>query len=121
MHLLTSRHLGLAVTFAQSVSVMNFRQTVQPKARMPAGKSIAKVRAKTREPPADGVLAFLDVLWSEESLRFHEHAPSKPLPVSSDAELTKSDFLTAVGSWRSFQRNQESRVARPALLLRAYD
>ena len=116
----SSAYLSLEGTVAQYASVMGFWRTVLPKLRNAWMEIRYEDAVENLETASRRVLAFLEVPWSEEVLRFHEHARSKPLRSPSYAEVTKPVFKTAVGRWRNYQKYLEPWVAKLDPFIKAY-
>jgi len=116
----SSAYLSLAGTVTQYASVMGFWRTILPRLRnawveVRYEDVVADLEASSRR-----ALAFLDVGWNEEVLRFHEHARSKPLRSPSYAEVTKPVFKGAVGRWRNYAKYLEPCMEQLIPFLRAY-
>jgi tetratricopeptide (TPR) repeat protein len=117
----SSAYLSLEGTVAQYASVMGFWRTVLPKLRNAWMEVRYEAVVEDLESASRRVLAFLEVPWNAEVLRFHEHARSQPLRSPSYAEVTKPIFKTAVGRWRNYQKYLEPWVAGLDPFLTAYD
>lgn len=116
----SSAYLSLEATVAQYTSVMGFWRTILPRLRnawleIRYEDSVASLETVSRR-----VLAFLEVPWDEEVLRFHEHARRQPLRSPSYADVTKPVFQTAVGRWRNYQKYLEPWLAKLDPFMKAY-
>ena len=116
----SSAYLSLETTVAQYTSVMGFWRTILPRLRnvwmeIRYEDSVASLETVSRR-----VLAFLEVPWNEEVLRFHEHARSQPLRSPSYADVTKPIFKTAVGRWRNYQKYLEPWLTKLDPFMKAY-
>jgi len=116
----SSAYLTLGGTVTQYASVMGFWRTILPRLRnawieVRYEDVVADLEASSRR-----TLAFLDVGWNEEVLRFHEHARSKPLRSPSYAEVTKPVFKGAVGRWRNYQKYLEPCLEQLGPFIAAY-
>jgi tetratricopeptide (TPR) repeat protein len=103
----SSAYLTLEDTVTQYASVMGFWRAILPRLRNPWMEIRYEDVVENLEAASRRVLAFLEIQWSEEVLRFYEHARTKPLRSPSYAEVTKPVFKTAVGRWRNYQKYLE--------------
>lgn len=117
----SSAYLSLEGTVAQYASVMGFWRTLLPKLRNAWMEIRYEDAVENLEAASRRVLSFLEVPWSEEVLRFHAHARSKPLRSPSYAEVTKPVFKTAVGRWRNYQKYLAPWVVKLDPFIKAYD
>jgi hypothetical protein len=117
---ISSAYLSLEDTVAQYASVMGFWRAILPKLRNPWMEIRYEDVVENLEAASRRVLAFLEVQWSEEVLRFHEHARTKPLRSPSYAEVTKPVFKTAVGRWRNYQKYLEPWMEKLEPFIKAY-
>jgi len=103
----SSAYLTLAGTVTQYASVMGFWRTILPRLRNKWIEVRYEDVVADLETCSRRALAFLDIGWNEEVLRFHEHARSKPLRSPSYAEVTRPVFKGAVGRWRNYAKYLE--------------
>lgn len=112
--------MSLEGTVAQYAFVMDFWRTVLPKLKNARLEIRYEDVVENLETASRQVLAFLGVPWSEEVLRFHEHARSKPLRSASYAEVTKPVFKRAVGRWRNYEKYLEPWTAKLDPFIKSY-
>lgn len=116
----SSSYLSLEGTVGQYASVMGFWRTVLPRLKNARLEIRYEDVVENLETASRQVLAFLEVPWSEEVLRFHQHAQSKPLRSPSYAEVTKPVFKRAVGRWRNYEKYLEPWAAKLEPFIKAY-
>lgn len=99
----SSAYLSLEGTVNQYVSVMGFWKALLP--RLPNRWMEVRYEdlVEDLEGAARRVLKFLNLPWSAEVLRFHEHARSKPVRSPSYAEVTRPIHSRAVGRWQAYR------------------
>jgi len=116
----SSAYLSLEGTVEQYASVMGLWRTLSPGWRE-AGMEIryegvvADLEATSRR-----VLAFLELAWNEDVLRFHEHARTKLLRSPSYAEVTKPVSKGAIGRWRHYQEYLGPYIEKLDPFIKAY-
>lgn len=116
----SSAYLSLEGTVAQYASVMGFWRAVLPRLRNAWLEIRYEDVVENLETASRRVLAFLEIQWSGEVLRFHEHARSKPLRSPSYAEVTKPVFKQAVGRWRNYEKYLAPWAAKLDPFIKAY-
>lgn len=116
----SSSYLSLEGTVNQYASVMGFWRTVLPRLRNAWMEVRYEDAVEDLESTSRRVLDFLEIPWSDDVLRFHEHARSKPLRSPSYAEVTKPVFKTAMGRWRNYQKYLEPSIAKLEPFIKAY-
>ena len=116
----SSAYLTLGGTVTQYASVMGFWQAMRPRLRNEWLEVRYEELVEHLEAASRRTLAFLDVVWEAEVLRFHEHARTKLLRSPSYAEVTKPVFQSAVGRWRAYQKHLEPWMAGLEPFVKAY-
>ncbi|MEO6033918.1 MAG: sulfotransferase [Verrucomicrobiota bacterium] len=116
----SSAYLTLDGTIAQYASVMNFWQVILPRLRNARMEIRYEDTVDNLETASRRLLAFLEVPWSEDVLRFHEHARSKSVRSPTYAEVTKPIFTSAKGRWRNYQKYLEPWLTKLEPFVKAY-
>ena len=116
----SSAYLTLAGTVAQYASVMGFWRTLLPRLRNAWLEVRYEDVVENLEKAAHRTLAFLDLGWNEQVLRYHEHAQGKQLRSPSYAEVTRPVFKSALGRWRNYQKYLEPFIEPLGPFLSAY-
>jgi hypothetical protein len=71
------------------------------------------------EGQARRVMAFLDLPWRDEILRFHESAA--PVNTASAVQVRQPIYASSIGKWRNYEAELEPLRARLAELMPGVD